>query len=274
MSEDAVERTEQPTPSRREKAREDGRVPRSRDLAVALSLLGGFSALYYYGPRLAVELKVFLRERLAQAISGAGQLTAESVSALAAEIAVHVAATFGPLVIVVALAALACGLLQSGLTFRISGVVPDFQRVNPLSGIQKLASVDSLGRGVFAVLKLILVGWLLTSILGALAHGSQRALFSVDGPRAAEALLSYGWTEISRFGIHLSLALVALAVADYAFQYWLHERSLRMTPQELREELLRTEGSGLIKDRRRRMWGRVHARDKEAPQPLSPVGKV
>ena len=273
MSQNAEDRTEQPTPSRREEARQEGRAPRSRDLTVALSLLGGFSALHYYGPDLGGELQSFLKARLETAISSPWQVTGENFGALAAGIVIRLGLAVGPLLAVVALTSLACGTLQSGLTFRLSAVAPDWNRVHPFGGIQRLVSAGSLGRGFFAVLKLGVVGWLLLSGLRSLAARSQEALLTVDGPRAAKALLAEGWDECSAFGMRLSLALVVLAVADCVFQYWLHERSLRMTPQELREELLRMEGSRVVKDHRRRLWGQVHARE-QRPQisSVSPAG--
>ena len=125
-------------------------------------------------------------------------------------------------------------------------VMPQIGRVNPLEGARRLGGSRSLVRGMFAALKLLVVGGLLWQMA--------TSWLASDGPAA---FLAGSWKEfwesLVGFGVRLSFYLVLLALVEYGVQRWLHERSLRMTRDEIREEAQRQEGDPGIKDRRRRI---------------------
>jgi flagellar biosynthetic protein FlhB len=136
------------------------------------------------------------------------------------------------------------------LALRFATVGPDLGRLNPFTGARRLVGLRGLGRGAFALIKVVLVG----SVL-AVAIAPPASLSGPFGPgegglgTACAAL----WSECMRRGMLLSFLLLGLGLLEYVFQRWLYEREIRMTRAEVIEESLRLEGHPELKRRRRRL---------------------
>jgi flagellar biosynthetic protein FlhB len=151
-----------------------------------------------------------------------------------------------PVLGLVLLAGVASNLFQVGFMWVPSRVAPDASRLSPLAGLKRILSLPGVMRLGFGLIKVALIG-VLASILIWLRHD--------------EILQSSGYAlpELARFLADISLqlllwiglALVLLALADYAFQRWKHEQDLKMTHQEIREELKNMQGDPQILARRR-----------------------
>jgi flagellar biosynthetic protein FlhB len=251
---ESQERSLEPTQAKREEARRLGRTPRSRDLTVALSLLGAFAGLGYFGPGLLEKG----RGSLAWFFAG---LRAPS-DALSSEGIVRLAGASGGLLILACLpmGILGCGIavassvLQGGFLVRSEAVLPDASRISPAQGFRRLFSLQSVAHGLFTALKLtavvLLAAWSLTGAMD-LVVPSVAALFATTG-EGLHATAERFWRHLLHAGMAISLALVCLGLLDYLFQRWKHERDLRMTPAELREETIRLEGNLEYKSRRRK----------------------
>jgi flagellar biosynthetic protein FlhB len=239
------QRTEKPTSQRRQDARRDGRVARSRDLTVAVSLLGVFLALESWGPFLAERSLLLTRQLLAQVSAAPAILQGPGLGSLGTSLVLFLAYCSVPIALTSCGVALIAHVGQGAWVFVPHYVAPQLDRVNPLEGVRRLASAGSWIRGAFAALKLLVVGALLSQTLSSwLEIGGQAATTSTSW-----AML---WESLVGFGVRLSFYLVLLALLDHAVQRWLHERSLRMTREEIREEAQRQGGDQGIKDRRRR----------------------
>ncbi len=244
------QRTEKPTLQRREEARREGRVARSRDPTVALSLLGVFLVLESWGPFLAERSLLFTRGLLGQLsvapeiLQGAG-LHGPGLARLGTGLVLFLAYCSLPIALASCSVVMMAHVGQGAWVFVPHSVVPQLGRVNPVEGIRRLASAGSCVRGVFAALKLLVVGALLWQTLS--------SWLDIDG-QLAPPTTSWKtlWETLVGFGVRLSFYLVLLALLDHAVQRWLHERGLRMTREEIREEAQRQEGDQGIKDRRRR----------------------
>jgi len=243
-ADDYQERTEQPTPRRREEARQRGNVARSVDLtaaghmvavAAALSLLGGglFTSLgqlvqqYLEQPRwLQLDRHTLLRE-----FWHLGQWSASAVL---------------PLLLFLLAAAFFVNVVQVGFLFAPEAVRPKLVRLNPIEGAKRLLSLSSLVRLAVNLLKLVVLcavaGLFVTQWLPRLV-----GLVDTD-PYAVASSIGRAVVSLAFF---LSLALLALGVLDLGYQKWKYERDLRMTKEELREELKNMEGDPLIRQRRR-----------------------
>lgn len=245
MSESLSEKIHPATPQRRQRAREEGRVARSHDLTTALVLVGGLCGLLWLGRDLADTLGALMRQQL----SGRPGLAtnADLVVAHWNETLYLVGRALLPIVGLLALAAAASHVGQVGFLFLPQKLAPDSARIDPVQGAQRLASPDNFVRLLFGLLKTGL-------ILGV-------AAWSLWNSR--ERLLNLGALEIRplaavlvelTLGTCLKIALVLLAfgVFDYGYQRWKLERDLRMTTQELREELKELNGVSLAAQRRRR----------------------
>lgn len=246
----AGERTEPATPKRREEARKRGQVPRSHELVTAAVLAAVFFLLHQGGPRLVETLARFMTTSLAAAASGEvtdGQVMAWYLQALAFFLII-----VAPLFLVALGTGLALNYLQVGFLFTAKPLTPDLNKLNPGRGLQRLFSRHALVELVKALAKVALIAWA--------AWGAVRPAF--------ELVLGLNQTELGdvfptlealvyRVGLRVTGALLALALLDYAYQRWDYSQGLRMSKQEVTDELKEQEGDphvkGQIKSRMRQM---------------------
>jgi flagellar biosynthetic protein FlhB len=238
------ERTEPASPRRREEARERGQVARSADLSSAVVLLAAVLALQVLGRPMMGGLfasTVSVLENLALVDGDPSGLLPQFGGAATA-----VFLGFLPFVGIVLVAALAVNLVQVGFLFTARPLAPDFDRINPVSGLGRLFSARGLLRLVAGLLKLsvvaLVVFWTLWAERLRLIELSGLGFEQIPGV-AADLMLV--------LSLRAALALLALALAEYGFQRWQYERDLRMSKQEVREELKRYEGDPRIRERRR-----------------------
>lgn len=247
-----AERTEPPTQLGREKARSQGRVPRASGLTLPLALLGGFGVLAFLGAELLEGVSGLTRRSLADLSTDARALSLDSVQGLAFHGILAIGAAVLPFALVSAALGAAAGALQGGAAVRWEAVALDFARVNPFEGASKLFRPRSLARGIFVLLKAALVAWLLAQAIERIASNGFPARDGVGLWR-----LSGAWTEVLGLGFRLSLGLAAVGVLELAFTRFLHERDLRMTPREAREERRETEGNPEWRRRRKAVADRA-----------------
>lgn len=238
------ERTEPASPRRREEARERGQVARSADLSSAVILLAAVLALQFLGRPLIGGLfasAASVLERLALVDGDPAGLLTQFGGAFTA-----VLLGFLPFVGIVLAAALAANLVQVGFLFTAKPLAPDFDRLNPVSGLVRLFSMRGLLRLVAGLLKLTIVGLVVFWTLWA----ERVRLVELSG-RGFEPILGVAVDLMSVLSLRAALALLVLALCEYGVQRWQHERDLRMSKQEVREELKRYEGDPRIRERRR-----------------------
>jgi flagellar biosynthetic protein FlhB len=262
-SETGGERTEEPSQRRLQEARERGQIPRSRELTNFASMIGGSAALVAVGGSLAARMSQMMRNGLS--IDAKSLITGDSMLASLGNACTNallaLLPVFGALMGLVLLASVILG----GWNFSPSALAPDFSRLSPLSGFQRLFGLRGVSELGKALLKCLVVGgvcagivsWLFGDVL-ALAHMTPRAAIA----RGAGLL---GWAFV---WLCASLALVA--AVDVPLQLFQFKRSLRMTRQELRDESKELDGRPETKQRirqmqqaiaRRRMMHKVPAAD-------------
>lgn len=251
MADEHGEKTMDATPHRRQQARERGETARSHDLSSAGLFLGGLVVLVFSGGALVDFLtRVFTGYLSGEAWmgwlgAGAGD-GEEMVMSQWNPLVGGLAQVLLPVLALVMVLAVVLNVLQSGFLFLPGRLLPDFSRVNPLRGMTRLFSTGNAVRLAFGVFK-----------LGAIAAVAFYALYERrESLLAATALdlpqiATFAWDACLAIGIKLGVALAVLAVLDYGYQWWKHERDLKMTPQELREELRNTQGDPQILARRR-----------------------
>lgn len=238
------DKTEQPTDRRRTEAREKGNIPRSVDLNAAGLMLGAAIAIYSFGPPLTKSLG----ELLHSSLQNAGRLQLERSDAmrmfwdLAKFSAIHVL----PVLLAMAAAALTLNLAQVGFLLAPQIIQPDLSRINPLDGAKRLISIRALVKLGVSLGKLAVVTGVAALSISTFLPEFLSLLHAPAGP-----ILSRIEGSVVTLAFQLSTALVALAGLDYLFQRWKHEQELRMTKQEVREELKQMEGDPLIRQRRR-----------------------
>ena len=246
MAENTAEKIHDPTVYRRQQAREQGRVARSRELESASVVLLGVAALLWLGRDTAECLA-----RLAtQLWGGTAWLAAdpEFAQTLWSGLTGQLARALLPTLGLIVLGATFVQLLETGGLFLPGRAAPDWSRIDPAKGLARLWSLDKLLGLAFAVIKIAVVaavvGWCLyverTAIL---------QLAGLDTPQIAHFLceLLLG-TSLKTGG-----CLLALALADYGFQWWRLEQSLKLSAAEMREEQRNLQANPEIAARRREM---------------------
>lgn len=247
MSEgDSEDKTEQPTDRRRSQAREQGNVARSADLTAALLMVSGTGALWFNGPAFVATLRSMLEQSLAApAWSEFDPRLVEQATWRQMESAFSASI---PLLAAMFVASLAVNWGQVGFLWAPEVIQPNWERINPLSGMQRLFSLQSLVRlagGLLKISILTVVSWIyLTSRQPAIRQAMHGGL---------DELSAFAGGAMIELGFWLSGSLAALAVFDYGYHWWQFEQDLRMSKQELREELKEMDGNPHVRARRKEL---------------------
>ncbi|HEY8750972.1 MAG TPA: flagellar biosynthesis protein FlhB [Tepidisphaeraceae bacterium] len=246
MADDTGDKTEAPTPRRRAEAREQGNIARSQDLTVALMLLGVMITLNSTGPRLVNVLKILLHSMLSAEslsdFSGRGATNGALHAVYAA------GAALAPLLIAVMVIACVSNIVQVGINFNPQKLMPNLAALNPTRGFGKLFSSRSpiqLGMSVIKMAILSMVAYsALRNRMGQVASVQKLDFLQIFGLSAS---LVYS------IAMRVGIAMLIIAIIDYAIQRWRHERDLRMSKQDVKEEMRRMDGDPKIKLRRRQI---------------------
>ncbi len=250
---DFQERTEQATPKRREDARRRGQVARSRELNIAAVLLAGAIVLMAARPHFGAAMEDLVRRGLT--LDPAALDHPQAMTAALADAGLAALLAFAPLLVVLALAAVGGALAIGGWVFSAEHVAPKWSRLDPVQGLRRLASVRGLMEVVKALAKAGLIGgfalgyllWVRDSVI-TLGLEPLRAAMSDTGSMIAITLV------VCSFG------MLIVALIDAPFQLWSHNRELRMTRQEIREELKETEGRPEVRSRIRALQQQLASR--------------
>ena len=245
-AEQGGERTEEPSQRRLQEARENGQVPRSRELTTFATMMGGSVALIMSGSALGSRMSELMHRCMAvDAQSLDNPQSMFSTLAAAATLALSgLLPIFAALIVVVLLASIALG----GWNFAPTALVPDFTRMSPFEGMKRLVGMRGLTELGKALLKFALVGGVCA---GVVAHmfGEVLAL----GRMAPRAAIGHGAGLLSWAFVWLCSSLALVAIIDVPLQIYQFRRTLRMTRQEVRDEHKEHDGNPQVKQRIRQM---------------------
>ncbi len=246
MPEQDAEKSQEPTQHRRQQARQQGQVAKSQDLGSAVLLILGLVCLMMLGGGLNDFLGGYSRRQL----GGDAWLSIDldfavsewnwAVSALAR--------TLLPIFGILLLGAVGVNLMQVGFLFLPEKLAPDITRLDPIKGLRRLFSLTNAVRLAFSLFKILVIA----AVAFASLYQQRDTILGLTGlavPEIAQYLVEIlFWTAAK-----IALALLILALLDYAFQRWKHEQDIKMTPREMREEMKNLEGNPEIIARRRQV---------------------
>lgn len=245
-SDSDAEKTEEPTAKRLRDARERGQIARSRELGTAAVMIAGSAVLLFAGgPMTAGVARTFAsglaldRAVLVDPASMGAALGAAVVGALLAIVPVLLACTAASIV-----APLALG----GWVFSGDALMPKFERLNPVSGLGRIFSLNGLSELVKALLKFVVVGAIATAI----GWWLMRDMVAL-GALPTAAAIGRAAHLLALALLLMSCGLIVIAGVDAPFQWWNHHRQLKMTRDEVREEYKETDGRPEVKARIREM---------------------
>jgi len=240
------ERTEQPTPKRLEEARKKGQIPRSPELTAAAVVLIAGAGLQMLGGHLGGQLSGIMRAGLSlsheQALDERLALSSFSSAMM------HALTACLPLLGLTCVAALLAPMALGGWNLSPGVLAPDFTRLNPANGFSRMFSTRGaveLGKAFakFGVIAIVAIQVLRSNSTEMMALGNQ-----ATGLALAHATKLTGHAFLTLAG-----ALGLIAAVDVPWQLYQHNRNLRMTREEVREEMKENEGSPEMKGRIRRV---------------------
>ncbi|HFQ13303.1 MAG TPA: flagellar biosynthesis protein FlhB [Gammaproteobacteria bacterium] len=265
MAEDSgQERTEQPTPRRRQQAKEKGQVARSRELNTMLMMLASGFALLALGPGLIMTLSRIFREHLD--MSRADIFDPAAMMRLFESAMLDALWGLTPFFIVVLAAAVAGPLAMGGISFSSKALAFKWEKLDPVKGLQRLFAWRGLVELLKALAKFVIIASIAVTFL---YHQLDEYLGLGNEPlKPALAhtmhLLLFGFLVIAS-------TLILLAAVDVPFQLWDHTQQLKMTFQEIKDENKDTEGNPDVRGRVRRVQKEMAQRRMMAEVPKADV---
>ncbi len=245
----AGEKTEAPTLRRRQESRKKGQVAKSMEVNTALVLLGSFWVLKSMGAR-SGETYMAIMKRSFTSLNTV-DFTPDAVYSGAMALSVAMLQMMAPLVLVVVIIGVAANMGQVGFLFSLEALKPDPKRINPISGAKRFFAL----RGVVDLLKSLIKIF----IVGVVVYGSLKDNFAIllAAPRVNVSASVGAILRIAMdAGIRVGVVMLVIGAVDYLYQRYEFEKSLKMSKQEIREEMKRYENPQLkarIRSRQRQL---------------------
>ncbi|MCL2386687.1 MAG: flagellar biosynthesis protein FlhB [Defluviitaleaceae bacterium] len=237
------EKTEKATPKKREKSRDEGQVAKSQEASTAAALLTGFFTLSLFaGSILYGILRLFTHHE--------DFFTPNMIDTFNnVDVARHVAWTLGqiiilslPMFIVSIVVGVLINLLQVGWHVTAKPMKPKFSKLNPLKGFKRIFSLQSLVNFVKSILKLLAVVGVVYIILVA-ELDSIPAILNMSFIEATSLIGDL----VITLGLSIGALYIFIALFDYAYTKWKHEKDIRMSKHEVKEEWKQAEGNPQVK---------------------------
>lgn len=238
------EKTEDPTPKRKQEAREEGNVAKSQELGQAFTLLGSFLVLYLSFGNIINSLQ----NKVSQLISlkNIPVLTPGNFFELLMENIVYIVQLVIPVMITSAVTGLVINFIQVGPLFTGKALQPKPQNINPVSGLNNMFSLKTIVELIKSLLKAAVI--IIIAYIYIKGYWFDLLTMSEQGLKPALVLLG---TLIFRVAIAIIIFLVVLGIADYIYQRWEHIKELKMTKYEVKQERKEREGDPQLKQRRK-----------------------
>jgi len=265
MAEDLGERTEEPTAKRRSEARQEGQVAMSQDLGGALMLIVGTAVVAIGAWWMLTEgarvIGVVLRSD-----DVVNPLDPRGLRTMVMYVGTGAARILVPVLIAAWIAAYLSYFGQVGWLFTMKALQPKLSKLNPLAGFKRLFGYSGLVKAGIAVLKVGIV-----SLVAALTVMQYAERIAVVAYLPVLACLATAGALLLQLAIRILAVLLVLGIIDYAYQRWKHKQDLRMTKQQVKDELKQTEGDPSVKRRRFRMQQQIAMQRINAAVPRADV---
>ncbi len=243
---DGSEKSEEPTEKKLREARDKGQVPRSKELTTLLLTLSAALFFMFYGKVMLADFEVILTRGL----SFERSLAFDELKMFDLIVAIMLQAIYLilPFLLLMMLIALVGPLLLGGWSFSAKAMAPKASKLNPVSGMKRMFSTMALMELFKALAKFSLVMVVAVYFLYAI-FGEILAL----GIEPLNFALGHAGALIARAFIFISLSLLIVAMIDVPFQLYEHNKQLKMTKQEVKEEHKQQEGNPEVKGRIRQV---------------------
>ena len=244
------EKTEEATPKRKEEARGKGQVAKSVEINSAFIILTAFFTLQLLGSVMYTELSDYMR--LIYSTANRSDFTVNEAYIFLIQFMLVILKIVLPVMLVIMVMSVAASMLQVGFNFTLEPLMPKFDKINPLSGFQRLFSKRSLVELIKSFIKIGVVGYFIYRFIVKETAQLPKLIFQdlIDTLPLASSL-------IIDLAFQIGAVILILAIIDYFYQWWEHNQSLKMSKEEIKQEFKQAEGDpqlkGKIKERQRAM---------------------
>lgn len=260
------ERTEQATPKRKQQSRQDGQISKSQDLSMAVTLAIGFSVIYIFMPFMGDKFKDITINTLSNL--NPHLVTKENFVGFMSNYVWSTINILAPIMLYIMLAGVAINLIQVGPLFTTKTITPDFSKLGPeklIKGFKKFFQLKSIVELIKSLIKGTIVGGIGYSII----KKREVEMISLLGSDIMTSLKVIG-SVLFEICFQICLVLFILGIIDKKYQDYEHNKSIKMTKQEVKDERKNQEGDPMIKSKIRgiqmrfamqRMMGSVPSAD-------------
>lgn len=259
-----LEKTEPASPERLEKARGEGQVARSRELVTFVMLATALGGLWAMGETIGTQFGNAMRDGLQFERTSAFDASHMMVHAEGAVL--HALQALMPLLVMMLVAALLAPMMLGGWLLSTKSLTPNFSKLNPIAGIGRMFSTETLAELVKTVVKSLLVGgaawWVIAGNLSALM-----ALMS----EPIHAALPHALQLVVRTCALIIGSLLLVVAIDVPYQLWSHAHKLRMSREDLRQEQKENDGDPQVKAQIRRQQQQMAKRRMMAEVPKADI---
>jgi len=265
MAEDLGEKSEPPTGKRKQEARREGNVARSQDLGGAIILTAATVLIALLGVPLIGRFKSMLEAVLSDDALGNPLLVSEAAT-VAEYVGYSAARAVGPIMLVLALTAFASHFIQVGWLLTLKPLKPTLSKLSPIAGAKRLLGLNNLFKAVLSVVKLAVI----TVVVVLTIYQYRRDIIVLAYLSPVQCLFK---SALLMFNLSLRLlaVLLLLGLIDFAFQRWKHYQDLKMTKQEVKDEMKQVDGDPQVKQRRYRMQQQIAMQRINAAVPRADV---
>jgi flagellar biosynthesis protein FlhB len=244
--EDDSEKTEDPTGRRLQEARDRGNVAKSLEVNNLFMILALTLSVVVFGGGMAkeiVNISLPFIEAPDQVPTDIGHLTSMGWKMLG----LILLAGAAPIILAV-MAAIGAGYLQFGLIFSGEQMKPSFDKISPLSGLKRIFSLRSLGEFIKGLLKIAIVGGICYASLTP-SIGDLHKLIGMEMGQLLAVIMEL----LTRLLFTVFASMVTITIADLFYQRYEHIKTMRMSRQEIKDEMRESEGDPMIKGRLRQL---------------------
>jgi flagellar biosynthetic protein FlhB len=237
------ERTEKATGKKRADARKKGQVAVSREVSSVMILLTSLGIFYFAGSWMFWNMS----QLISRVYQNIGSLSIDSVtdaSTFSLEILYRLLAVLLPFLLPIAIVGFIANVMQIGFQIHTQTMSLKFTKLNPVSGMKRFVSLKSLVELGKSIIKILFIGGIAYLVL----KNDLSSFPNLVQQEVGQIVVFIARVSLKLFFL-VSLALIVLAALDYIYQRWQHEQDLKMTKQEVKDEVKQSQGDPKVKAR-------------------------
>lgn len=236
------EKTEEATPKRKSEARKKGQVAKSSEVSGVFVIMAAFYTLKLLGTSVYYELSGYMTGMFSDLPKT--DMTINMVQLLFINVILVMFKTVLPILLVIMVISVFINYMQVGVMFSTEVLMPNFSKLDPIAGFQRLFSKRSLVELAKAIFKVSIIGYFIYrfAVVQTADIPKLISMDLMDSLRLAGSL-------VIELAFNIIAVMLILAAFDYFYQWWDHNESLKMSKEEVKEEFKQTEGNPQVKSK-------------------------